>query len=91
MFTTNSSNTQLAKSDSSDTPPCEQDTLQQLREKLEQVPAPLLALTAFALGSAVTVSTTLLYARYGKRLRNSDWITPNVIARKRWIKGVVTA
>jgi len=62
-----------------------------LRKMLGQVPPPLLALSTFALGSATTLAATLLYTRYGKRLRNSDWITPEVLGKKRWIKGTVTA
>ena len=61
------------------------------QKELETFPAPLLALTAFTFGSVATVTASLAYTRYGKRLRNGDWITPDVFAKKRWIKGSVTA
>ena len=61
------------------------------QKELETLQAPLLALTAFALGSVATVTASLAYFRYGKRLRNGDWITPDVFAKRRWIKGFVTA
>lgn len=60
------------------------------QKQLEQVPAPMLALTAFAAGSATTVALAVFHARYGRRLRNGDWITPDVFAKKQWIKGIVT-
>jgi len=31
-----------------------------------------------------------VYARYFRRIQNSDWITPDILAKKRRIKGVVT-
>ncbi|KAF9463401.1 hypothetical protein BDZ94DRAFT_1259266 [Collybia nuda] len=65
-------------------------TTSQFKKSLERIPPPLLALTAFAAGSATTVVLAIFHARYGRRLKNGDWITPDVFARKRWIKGVVT-
>jgi hypothetical protein len=65
--------------------------LEELQKKLESFPAPLLAITAFTVGSVTTVAATLAYTRYGRRLKNGEWITPDVFAKKRWIKGVVTA
>jgi hypothetical protein len=64
-----------------------------LQKKLETFQASLLpvAITAFALGSVTTVTAALAYTRYGRRLRNGEWITPDVFEKKRWIKGVVTA
>jgi len=32
-----------------------------------------------------------VHRRYYRRFPNSDWITPDVFAKKRWIKGVVTS
>jgi len=65
--------------------------LTNLPKKLETFQAPLLAITAFTLGSATTVIAALAYTRYGRRLRNGDWITPDIFVKKPWIKGVVTA
>ncbi|KAF8064227.1 hypothetical protein FPV67DRAFT_209983 [Lyophyllum atratum] len=62
-----------------------------LKAQLDAVPPPLLALTTFALGAFTAASTALLYARYGRRLRNAEWVTPDLFARNRWIKGVVTS
>ena len=59
--------------------------------KLNAIPAPVLALSAFAFGSITTVSGTLVYRRYFRRLKNGDWITPDVFAKKRWVKGKVTS
>ena len=62
-----------------------------LQKELETFHAPLLALTAFTLGSVATLTASLAYTRYGRRLRNGEWITPDIFAKKRWIKGFVTA
>jgi len=61
-----------------------------LKVKAETIPAPLLALSAFAVGSITAAAGNRVYTRYFRRFRNGDWITPNVFAKKRWIKGVVT-
>ncbi|KAJ6612271.1 SNase-domain-containing protein [Mycena sp. CBHHK59/15] len=62
-----------------------------VQSKIEAVPAPVLALSAFALGSFATAAGALTYRRYFRRLKNGDWITPDVFARKRWVKGMVTS
>jgi len=49
-----------------------------------------LALSVLALGSTSTIGTVFVYRRFFRRIRNGDWITPDVFAKKRWIKGVVT-
>ncbi|KAH7924409.1 staphylococcal nuclease [Leucogyrophana mollusca] len=54
-------------------------------------PITVIALSAFALGSVSTLAAAFTYRRYFRRLRTSEWITPDVLARKRWIKGVVTS
>ncbi|GLB44574.1 putative to staphylococcal nuclease [Lyophyllum shimeji] len=65
--------------------------LQRLKAQFYAIPPPLLALTTFALGALTATSTAFLYTRYGRRLRNSEWVTPDYFTRTRWIKGVVTA
>ncbi|KAF8524330.1 hypothetical protein BU17DRAFT_35306, partial [Hysterangium stoloniferum] len=45
----------------------------------------------FALGSLATVSVIAINSRFFKRIPNSEWIHPQMIAKKRWIKGVVTS
>jgi hypothetical protein len=63
----------------------------QVQDELRRLPPGVVAVTCFALGSLTTVGVTLVYKRYGRRLQNSDWITPDILARKKWIKGVVTS
>jgi len=62
-----------------------------LKKQFDALPPSVLALTAFALGSATAISTVLVYRRYGRRIRNVNSITPELLARKRWLKGVVTS
>ncbi|KAF7330349.1 hypothetical protein MVEN_02473200 [Mycena venus] len=68
-----------------------QGLVSRAQAKLNAIPAPVLALSAFALGSITTVSGTLFYRRYFRRLQNGDWVTPDVLAKKRWVKGRVTS
>ncbi|KAI3608704.1 mitochondrial protein [Moniliophthora roreri] len=48
-------------------------------------------LIAFVAGSATTIAASRLYVRYLRRIKNHDWITPDVIEKKRWFKGYVTS
>ncbi|KAJ7746604.1 hypothetical protein B0H16DRAFT_941717 [Mycena metata] len=68
-----------------------QGLVKRARSKLDAIPGPVLALSAFAFGSATTLSGTFLYRRYFRRFKTGDWITPDVFARKRWVKGMVTS
>jgi hypothetical protein len=45
---------------------------------------------AFLLGSATTLGASTVYRRFFKRIKNAEWITPDLLKRKRWITGVVT-
>ena len=45
---------------------------------------------AFVLGSATTLGASAVYRRFFKRIRSAEWITPDVLRRKRWVTGVVT-
>ncbi|KAF8895191.1 hypothetical protein BD779DRAFT_1498029 [Infundibulicybe gibba] len=45
---------------------------------------------SFILGAGCTLGLTRVYTRYARRIRNGDWITPEVFAERRWVKGVVT-
>jgi hypothetical protein len=45
---------------------------------------------AFLLGSATALGASTVYRRFFKRIRSAEWITPDVLRRKRWITGVVT-
>ena len=58
--------------------------------QFKALPPSVVVLTAFTLGSATAMSATIIYKRFGRRIRNVDWVTPLLLSRKRWIKGVVT-
>ncbi|KAF8127564.1 hypothetical protein EV363DRAFT_1452177 [Boletus edulis] len=45
----------------------------------------------FALGAASGAGALLAWRRWGMRLSTAEWITPNELARRRWIRGVVTS
>jgi hypothetical protein len=45
---------------------------------------------AFLLGSATTLGASIVYRRFFRRIRSAEWITPDLLGRKRWITGVVT-
>ncbi|KAF9560333.1 SNase-domain-containing protein [Agrocybe pediades] len=62
-----------------------------LREQYDALPPSVAALVFFSLGSVSALSAALVYRRYGRRVRNSDWVTPRLLTRKRWLKGVVTS
>ncbi|KAJ6577334.1 hypothetical protein B0H19DRAFT_1119223 [Mycena capillaripes] len=68
-----------------------QGLVKRAESNLNAIPAPILILSAFALGSITTVSGAMVYRRYFRRIRNGDWITPDVFAKKRWVKGMVTS
>jgi hypothetical protein len=71
--------------------PQEHDLISQPKDQVAAISnKPALALSIFALGSASTIATTFMYRRFFRRLRTSDWITPDIFAKRRWIKGVVT-
>ncbi|KIY48584.1 nuclease, partial [Fistulina hepatica ATCC 64428] len=48
-------------------------------------------LLAFLAGSLTTVSSVLIYRRYFRRIQNSDWVTPPMLEKRKWIRGVVTS
>lgn len=64
--------------------------LENLKAQFEVLPPTIQVLTIFGLGSVTTLSTFFLYKRYGRRIRNTDWITPKLLEKKSWLKGVVT-
>ncbi|KAF8958556.1 SNase-domain-containing protein [Flammula alnicola] len=66
-------------------------SLTRLKAQFDALPRPVAALTSFALGSATAMSAVLVYKRYARRIRNIDYITPKLLTRKRWLKGVVTS
>ncbi|TFK27309.1 mitochondrial protein [Coprinopsis marcescibilis] len=50
----------------------------------------VLAVVAAGTGGLLTLGFGYAYGRYGKRLRNSEWITPDWLGGKRWVRGIVT-
>ena len=67
-----------------------EDDLKRLRNGLQTIPTETLVVSAIVLGSVTTLGSTALYRRFFKRIPTSEWITPNILKKKRWIKGVVT-
>ena len=57
-----------------------------LNAELRQYPPYVL----LALGAALGLAMDRTYVRYLKRIPNGGWVTPDMTARKRWIKGYVT-
>ncbi|TFY56913.1 hypothetical protein EVG20_g8747 [Dentipellis fragilis] len=55
------------------------------------LPPEALIAVAFVLGGATAIATGTVYKRFFKRIPNSEWITPDILARRRWIKGTVTS
>jgi hypothetical protein len=55
-----------------------------------QLDSKTLITLAFLLGSATTLGASSIYRRFFKRIKNAEWVTPNMLKRKRWITGVVT-
>jgi hypothetical protein len=45
---------------------------------------------AFVLGVATAMSAGRVHRRYFRRLQNGEWLTPDVLHGKRWIRGIVT-
>ncbi|KAF9221833.1 staphylococcal nuclease, partial [Gyrodon lividus] len=45
----------------------------------------------FVLGAASGIGSAVAWRRWGKRLRSSEWVTPDMLARRRWVRGVVTS
>lgn len=64
--------------------------VKRLKAEFNALPPAVAALATFALGSATAMSSILVYKRFGRRIRNSEWVTPKLLTRKRWLKGVVT-
>lgn len=58
--------------------------------KFALLPPHLLALSAFTLGSASTAASVYAYVRFFRRFPTAEWVTPSVLAKKRWVKGYVT-
>jgi hypothetical protein len=60
------------------------------RAKFDELTPAGVSLATFVLGSVSGISSIFLYKRFGRRVRNSEWVTPKLLTKKRWLKGVVT-
>ncbi|KAG1849531.1 SNase-domain-containing protein [Suillus subluteus] len=67
------------------------DRLRYKAYELGSRPAAYLVLSGFLLGSVSTLGVTFVYRRYFRRLRTAEWVTPDILQRKRWVRGVVTS
>lgn len=65
------------------------DAYTSLASRVAALPAPTLAASAFAAGVLATLGVSFAYKRNFKRITNVEWITPDIYARKQWIKGRV--
>ncbi|RDX49048.1 staphylococcal nuclease [Lentinus brumalis] len=62
-----------------------------LLARLSSIPPPILGSTTFAVGVLFGLGAQYVYARYLRRIPNAEWVTPDMLARRRWIKGYVTS
>lgn len=53
-------------------------------------PASYLVFSGFVLGSVSTLGAAFVYRRCFRRLKTSEWVTPDILGRRRWVKGIVT-
>ena len=50
----------------------------------------VLAVASVAAGGIVATGLGFFWGRYAKRMRTSDWVTPDWLGGKRWVRGKVT-
>lgn len=67
-----------------------EDTRTTANEYLNSLPLKYQLGITFASGVIMTSCTARVYRRYLRRIRNSEWVTPDIIKKKRWLKGKVT-
>ena len=67
------------------------NALEPIAQQIVSLPPSLrVALPAsFALGALSMWGGSIAYKRYFKRIKNVEWITPDVYRRKQWLKGRV--
>lgn len=66
------------------------DLAASLYARAAALPPHILVLTAFILGGTAALGANYVYARNFRRIANGEWVTPEMLARRRWIKGYVT-
>ncbi|OSD03841.1 SNase-domain-containing protein [Trametes coccinea BRFM310] len=67
------------------------DLIAALDAKASSVPPHLLILSAFVVGSATALAANYVYVRHVKRIPNAEWVTPEMLTKRRWVKGYVTS
>ncbi|KAH9919059.1 uncharacterized protein B0H18DRAFT_1029617 [Fomitopsis serialis] len=65
--------------------------IRELKARTLSLPVDILLLSAFVAGSATAAGSIGIYRRYWRRLPSADWITPDILAKGRWVKGYVTS
>ncbi|CDO69941.1 hypothetical protein BN946_scf184836.g15 [Trametes cinnabarina] len=66
------------------------DLVSTLDARAANLPPHLLIFTAFTLGGVTALAANFVYIRYIKRIPNAEWVTPDMLLKRRWIKGYVT-
>lgn len=66
-----------------------QELEEYIAKNASTVPPHLLAASTFAAGAITAIGISRIHLRYFKRIKNSDWLTPESFDKKRWIKGRV--
>lgn len=61
-----------------------------LRNQLASLPPQHLAAIMLLVGGAITLGGRSVFVRNFRRIPNAEWVNPDMLARKRWIKGYVT-
>ncbi len=65
------------------------DIVSVIDRNISSIPRHTLLLAAFGFGVVSTLGTKFVYARFFKRIKNSDWVYPDSYKKRRWIKGRV--
>jgi hypothetical protein len=61
-----------------------------LLDYVHSVPHTQLILGSAVFGALTLYGGTRVYKGTFRRIQNVDWVTPNVLGGKRWVRGVVT-
>ncbi|KAF9446578.1 staphylococcal nuclease [Macrolepiota fuliginosa MF-IS2] len=67
------------------------EDLRSLESQLNSIPPHVRTLISYGLVATGAVGSVFLHRRYVRRIKNADWVTPDLLAKKRWIRGVVTS
>ncbi|KAI0640981.1 SNase-domain-containing protein [Trametes meyenii] len=62
-----------------------------IETRVAGLPSHLLILSAFAVGGATALGGYGVYVRHFRRIRNGEWVTPEMLKKRRRVKGYVTS